>query len=136
MIYPYSIRGLFLLVCCIIILLLSAYTDEKSSIISEFKEQYFEGKSKNWYIKLEFKQDNLKNYTISYIGKEESKPLTFEFEISESSYDINSGIGYLETQDEQDIYINCGGPCRALPKKIPVVIQWEGKIEEVMLKIL
>ncbi|KAB2328992.1 hypothetical protein F7731_23875 [Cytobacillus depressus] len=136
MIYPCSLRGnkLFLFLCFIITLMLSACTVEKSSKIPEFKEQYFEGKSNNWYVMLESKQDNIRNYSISYIG-EGSKPPTFEYEIYESSDDITSGVGYLETQDEFDIGINCGGPCRALPKKIPVVIQWEGKKEEMMLKI-
>lgn len=32
------------------------------------------------------------------------------------------------------ITVSCGNACKPLPEKIPVIIEWEGKTEELLLK--
>lgn len=119
--------------CLVLLMILGACTSEENSNQSEFKAQYFEGKSDNWYVKMASETDSKRNYTISYIG-EGNRPFSFRYEIYETSNDTESGDGELKNQEEFDIYITCSGPCHAVSKSIPVQIEWEGKEEEFVLR--
>ena len=130
-----KIKKILLLVGCLVFLMiLGACTNKENPSQSGYKEQYFEGKSDNWYVKMESETDSERNYTISYIG-EGNKPLNFKYEIYESSNNPTFGDGELNNQEEFEIYITCGGACDTLPESIPIQIQWEEKKEKVVIHI-
>jgi hypothetical protein len=129
-----NIKKILLLIGCLILLMiLGACAGEKSSIQSEFKKQYFEGKSDNWHVKMESEMDSYRRYIVSYIG-EGNKPLNFKYEIYESSNNPTSGDGEFINEDEFEINKTCSGECDALPESIPIQIQWEGNKEKVVIK--
>ncbi|KQL55034.1 hypothetical protein AN964_17000 [Heyndrickxia shackletonii] len=119
--------------CLILLFILGACTSDKSSSPSEFKKQYFEGKSNNWYVKMEYETDSFMRYVISYIG-EGKKPVNFKYEIYQPQNFPTSGDGEFKNEDEFEINENCGGQCGSLPKSIPIQIQWDGKKEKVVIK--
>ncbi|MFJ7730177.1 hypothetical protein ACIQXV_29375 [Neobacillus sp. NPDC097160] len=128
-----NIKKILLLVGCLVLLMILGACNEESSRPSGFTKQYFEGKSDNWYVKMESEADSERSYTISYIG-EGNKPLNFEYEIYESSNNTESGDGELKNQEEFEIYKTCSGACDTLPENIPIEIQWEGKKEKVVIR--
>lgn len=118
----------------ILLIILGACTSEEKSIQLGYKTQYFEGKSENWYVKMESDRDSERIYTISYIG-EGNRPSNFKYEIYESPYNTRTGDGELsKKQEEFQIGIKCSGPCEVLPKSVPIQIQWEEKNEEVVIR--
>ncbi|MFJ7914177.1 MULTISPECIES: hypothetical protein [unclassified Lysinibacillus] len=114
-------------------MLLGACANEKKTSQSEFKKQYFEGKSDNWYVKMVSEMESNRRYIISYIGQE-NKPLNFKYEIYESSHNPTFGDGEFKNQEEFEIHVKCGGPCNALPNNVPILIQWEGEEEKVVIR--
>gem|GEM_PF-2631481 len=124
---------LLLVGCLVLMMILGACTNEKKTSQSEFKKQYFEGISDNWYVKMVSEMDSNRSYIISYIG-EGIKPLNFKYEIYESSYNLTFGEGEFKNQEEFEIYVKCGGPCDALPNSVPIQIKWEGKEEKVAIR--
>ncbi|EKN67067.1 hypothetical protein BABA_13120 [Neobacillus bataviensis LMG 21833] len=119
--------------CLVLLMILGACTSEENSNQSGYKAQYFEGKSDNWYVKMVSETESTRNYTISYIG-EGNRPLSFRYEIYETSYFTEPGEGELKNQEEFDIYIKCSGSCYAVSNSIPVKIEWEGKEEEFVIR--
>lgn len=128
-----NVRKLLPLIGCILLMIiLSACTEKESFNNEKFEEQYFEGESANWNIKLEVKAENKRRYVVSYIG-EESKPSVFKFEINSSSGSPDIGEGELEKENEFEINVTCSGACDNLSQEIPILIQWEGKKEDVLI---
>ncbi|WP_316572408.1 hypothetical protein [Neobacillus sp. YIM B06451] len=128
-----KIKKILLLVGSLVLLMILGACNEENSKPPEFKKQYYEGKSDNWYVKMESEADSERTYTISYIG-EENKPLNFKFEIYESSFNTESGDGELKNQEEFEINKKCSGACDALPESLPIEIQWGGKKEKVVIR--
>lgn len=129
-----DIKKILLLVgCLVLVMIIGACSSDENSSQSEFKKQYYEGKSDNWNVKMKSEKENERSYVISYIG-EGNRPSTFKYEIDGSSPNPTIGDGELGNQEEFEIYISCGGPCDPLPESIPIQIQWEGKKEKIVLQ--
>jgi len=94
---------------------------------SEFKNQYFEGKSDNWYVKMEIETESKRIYTFSYIG-EGNRPSNFKYEIYESPKNTESGDDELYKKQEQFVIdYKCSGACETLSENILIEIKWEEK---------
>ncbi|MEK4404250.1 hypothetical protein MKZ26_07340 [Sporosarcina sp. FSL K6-6792] len=128
------IKKILLLVGCLVLLLiLGACTEKESVNKKEFEKHYFESESDNWHIKLEVEAENTRRYIVSYIG-EGSKPPVFKYEINNSSGSPDIGEGELDKENEFEINVLCSGACDSLSQKIPIIIQWEGKKEKVVIR--
>ena len=127
-----KIKKILLFNGCLVLLMILGACHEENSRPSEFEEQYFEGKSDNWFVKMESEIDSERRYIITYIG-EGNKPLAFKYVIYESSIDPDSEEGELIHEDEFEINKACGGACDALSESIPIETEWEGKIEKVVV---
>ena len=104
----------------------------------DLEDASFEGESQNWRVVLEIERletaGSDRSYTISYIG-EGPKPETFTYEIEPGTPFSTRSEGSLKGQDEMSIFF--GGDTAPVHKNMPfeVNIEWEGKSEDVLIKI-
>ena len=117
----------------VLIFTLVACTNKQDS-----EELSFEGESQNWRVALEVEKlataGSDLSYTFFYIG-EEPKPETFIYEIEPKTPTSIRREGSLEDQDEMSVFL--GGDTDPVHKNMPflITIEWEGKSEDVLIKI-
>ena len=129
---------------CLILLTIFLASCSNPSSLSNLPDGILAGTSENWTVQYDLREENgeeFRGITVEYIGDGEkpSTNVTYAFS-GETAYDIDwQKTGEVEMNNstiEIEDTLGCVYPCDELQldKGINTVIEWDGQMEEFVLK--